>query len=346
MKFIESNKIQLTIKIVVLLLLISLSLYILLPFLISILMGAVLAFSLNSLVRLIENKGFNKFSALNFILLSSVLLLFIPTFSFFIRGASLVTQLMNDKNAQSQLNNLQSKVVMWVEVNAPLIGLRDFSFSDFFNQSIQQITSVSLQLFTKVISQIPHITLFSLIMIASAYWFLYKEQSIKNLFESHIQMHSNNRKKLIMILQSVCRDILLANIFTAFIQACVVTMGALIFGFDEWFLIFFITFVASFIPLVGAGPIALILAIVQFANQNAASGVGLLVVTFIAGISDNIIRSYISSSGEVKVPVLFSILAVLGGVYIFGLPGLFLGPLFIALFVGIVPIIINEILNS
>lgn len=346
MKFIEANKFQLIVKIVILLFLVLLNLYIFLPFLVSIIMGAVLAFSLNALVRLIEKKGFNKFSTLNIILLSSVLLLFIPTFSFFFRGATLVTQLMNDENTKSQLHALQVKIVGWIEQNAPLVGLQNFSVSDFFTQSIQQITSMSLQLFTKVISQVPHITLFSLIMIASAYWFLFKEQQIKQMFETNIQMQPNNRKKLITVLQNVCRDILLANILTAFIQASIVTLGSLIFGFNEWFLVFFITFIASFIPLVGAGPIALILSIVQFANQEISYGIGLLVVTIVAGISDNIIRSYITSSGEVKVPVLFSILSVLGGVYIFGLPGLFLGPLLITLFVGVVPIIIHEILNS
>lgn len=346
MKFIEAKKQQLIIKSIILLFLVLLNLYLFFPFLVSIIMGAVLAFSLNSVVRLIENKGLNKFSTLNIILLSSILLLFIPTFSFFFRGATLVTHLMNDENTKSQLHILQVKVVEWIEQNAPLVGLHNFSVSDFFSQSIQQMTSFSLQLFTKVISQVPHITLFSLIMIASAYWFLFREQQIKHFFENNIQMQMTNRKKLITVLQNVCRDILLANIFTAFIQACIVTLGSLIFGFNEWFLVFFITFIASFIPLVGAGPIALILAVVQFANQQIPYGVGLLIVTFVAGISDNLIRSYISSSGEVKVPVLFSILSVLGGVYIFGLPGLFLGPLLISLFIGIVPILIDEIMNS
>lgn len=346
MKLSDSKNTQRFLIILILCLLIGFNIYLLYPFFISIVMGGVLAFALNSVVRAIEKIGLGKISTLNVILLSSILLLFIPTFSFFVRGATLVTQLINDHEKNEQIKLLQQKVVQWIEQLAPQFGYQNFSVQDFFNQSIDQIIGFLVQILTKTLSEIPHIAMFSIIMIASAYWFLFKEKEIKIFFENHLKMKSDRRQKLVLILQNICRDILLANILTAFIQACIVTVGSLIFGFQEWFLIFFITFIASFIPLVGAGPVALSLSLIQFANHEIGYGIGLIMITIFAGISDNIIRSYITSSGEVKIPVLFSILSVIGGVLVFGLPGLFLGPLLIALLIGILPILIQELLNQ
>jgi predicted PurR-regulated permease PerM len=62
----------------------------------------------------------------------------------------------------------------------------------------------------------------------------------------------------------------------------------------------------------------------------------------VAGISDNLIRPFMGTLGEVNVHPLIGLLAIIGGVIMFGLPGLFIGPLVVSLSFGALPIIIEE----
>ena len=68
----------------------------------------------------------------------------------------------------------------------------------------------------------------------------------------------------------------------------------------------------------------------------------MFVISIISGLADNIIRPYLASMGEVEVDGFISFMAVIGGVIVLGLPGLFVGPLLASLIYGLIPIIFEE----
>ncbi len=72
------------------------------------------------------------------------------------------------------------------------------------------------------------------------------------------------------------------------------------------------------------------------------AGIGLIIVSAISGAIDNVIRPYLATRGEVEVPTLVGILAVIGGVTIWGLKGLFLGPFVACMFFGVLPILLRD----
>lgn len=139
-----------------------------------------------------------------------------------------------------------------------------------------------------------------------------------------------------------CREIFFSNLITGVLQASIVSIGALIFGVGDFFLVFFITFVFSFIPVIGAAPVAVLIGAICLLEARVGAGLSMMVVEGVAGLSDNIIRPVLGSLGELKAHPLIGFLAVIGGVISFGLPGLFIGPLVVSLSFGALPIIIQE----
>jgi predicted PurR-regulated permease PerM len=94
----------------------------------------------------------------------------------------------------------------------------------------------------------------------------------------------------------------------------------------------FVTFITTLIPVLGATAVWLPCSIVLFLNGEIARGavlfaVGLLVISLI----DNFLKPILIGE-RIKVPVFLLFFGVLGGLKAYGITGIFLGPLFIALF--------------
>lgn len=312
-------------------------LFILYPFFPAILMGGILALALNDLTRSIENKVKSRKRALLVLMLGLLTLFLLPTLAFIIQGSLVVTQLIQDPNTLEKIKTFQSQALQTIHSYAPTFGISLDSLQSYADQALAKTTSFTLGLFSSIASEVPSLILYGIIVVLSILYFLSQADNIRLWFDRIFEFETEESNKIIRVLTSSSREVFLSNVLTGVIQAALVTIGAAIFSISEWFLIFFITFIASFIPVVGAGPIALILSLYSFATGDNVAGVGMLVISAVSGTADNIIRPYLATLGEVEVPGVVSFLAVLGGVMTMGLPGLFLGPLIASLTFGILP---------
>lgn len=316
--------------------------YLLMPFLPAMIMGGILALALSSLLQKIESRGFTKKTSLN-ILMAGIFLIFLaPTLAFLIRGSALLTHAINDPSTMAKLKEIQDHTLQLIDKYAPSFGISLESLQQYIDQGLATVTHFIFNIFSNLLGQIPDLVLFTLIMILSIYFFLFYEIEIRQLYERYFGFQNENGKKFLQVLKSSSREVFLSNVLTGILQASVVTIGAAVFQMGEWFLIFFVTFIASFIPVIGAGPVAFLISLYSFAVGDNVAGIGMLVISVVSGTADNIIRPYLASLGEVEVPGIISFLAVIGGVITMGLPGLFLGPLIASLVFGALPILIDE----
>lgn len=148
------------------------------------------------------------------------------------------------------------------------------------------------------------------------------------------------------ILKRSCYMILVSTLVIGAIQALVVSVGSLIFGFNEFFLIFTVTFLVSFIPVIGAAPVAIALALISFINGDTGDGVGLVTVALIAGTIDNVLKPYIISGDSEKLHPLVSLFGIVGAIIVFGLPGLLLGPLVLQIGVELGPWLLQKLIST
>lgn len=108
-------------------------------------------------------------------------------------------------------------------------------------------------------------------------------------------------------------------------QALLVTIGAYIAGYTSVFPVFVATFIFSLVPVLGAGLMAAVLAVMSLLQGGYTGAIILGVTTLIAGTADNILRPWFFSRAAKTNPI-FSLISLFGGVALFGFAGLFIAP--------------------
>jgi predicted PurR-regulated permease PerM len=81
---------------------------------------------------------------------------------------------------------------------------------------------------------------------------------------------------------------------------------------------------------IGAVPILVLATIWLFWSGATGWGVFLIVIAVIAGTLDNVLRPWLIKQGAAEIPLLLIFIGVIGGLIAFGLIGIFIGPLILA----------------
>jgi len=135
---------------------------------------------------------------------------------------------------------------------------------------------------------------------------------------------------LLTYVGSVVRAVVFGLIGTALVQGVVAGIGFAIFGVAAPVALGALTSVGSFVPF---GPVLVwggaTLWLLAYGHLGAAIGMGIWGATLVSSI-DNVLRPILISGGETRVPFLLVFFGVLGGLVSFGMLGLFLGPVVLA----------------
>jgi predicted PurR-regulated permease PerM len=141
----------------------------------------------------------------------------------------------------------------------------------------------------------------------------------------------NIRQTISETSSSVIKAVVLSNIIVSFVQSVLVAFFLLVCSIPNVFLLSGLSFFASFIPIVGTAPIFIISAITCFSLGNTIQGVVLLFGMFIVGLVDNILRPYLVKGGA-ELSFFWLFLSFIGGVSVFGVAGVIIGPILFSLF--------------
>lgn len=143
-------------------------------------------------------------------------------------------------------------------------------------------------------------------------------------------------RELIDSFRDVSLAVLAGSIGTAFIQTCVALVGFWLAGAPHAMLLATATFIGAFIPVVGAGAVVTVTALILFLTGNTTGAVflGIWGVAVVSSI-DNFVKP-ILMRGRLEVNTGITFFALLGGVATFGPVGLLVGPLAVAFFLAVV----------
>jgi predicted PurR-regulated permease PerM len=97
------------------------------------------------------------------------------------------------------------------------------------------------------------------------------------------------------------------------------------------------TFLFAWIPLVGCSPVWLAGAIYLYAQDALLKAILMVVCGLMAGLVDNFVRPMILQ-GRSKMHPLVSLVAVFGGIEMFGIMGILLGPILAAVLMALLQI--------
>lgn len=329
-------------KISFVIVMVALFFYIMMPFMIAIILGGILAMALAPFVDFFLRRGLSRASSLILFTLGLGLIGLVPVVGFFIRGSRVVSEILHESNFSQLSQKFTTSSYRMIDQFCSVYGLDNVLVKAKVNSLIIYIGNFLSATFSEFVGELPTIMMVGLITILAVYCFLSESHRIRLLFDRYCYFSQKNGDEFIRMIKLCCREVFFSNIITGVLQATIVSIGALIFDVGDFFLVFFITFIVSFIPIIGAAPVAAVLGIICFMEARMGAGIGMMVVAGFSGLSDNIIRPFLGSLGAVEVHPFIGLLSVIGGVIMFGLPGLFMGPLVASLMFGALPIIIDE----
>lgn len=208
-----------------------------------------------------------------------------------------------------------------------------------FDEHLQKLLPRLQEILTKYFIEIPLAILNGGFILFSSY-FLFKDgEKIIQKIVGWLPIRKNTVKKLIVQLEKVTYAVVFGQLFIALVQGFVAIIGFYIFGVP--LPIFWGVMVAfsSLIPPVGTAiiwvPASLYMVLTgYFANDYTTlmKGIGLFVYgVLIISTIDNILRIKIMAKADVH--PLIVIAGVIGGVNLFGIIGLFLGPIILPLLI-------------
>lgn len=317
--------------------------YILIPFFIPIALGGILAMAFSPFVSFFIRKGLSRKLSLITLTVTLFLIGIAPISIVLIRGSKALGAILSEQSLVVTKQNIEEHIYSVLDNFSDLNKFDPVAVREKFDGFMTTAGSYILGFFSNLLTQIPDVLLLGLITVFSFYFFLSYEEKIRNIFDRYFYFTKENGDRFIVLLKSSCKEVFFSNVITAAVQASIVAGGAFFAHIGDAYIIFVCTFFLSFIPIFGAGPFAFCIAILAFIEGKTGSGIAMVVVSLISGVADNIVRPYLTSKGVVEVHGFITFLAIIGGVLVMGLPGLFVGPLLALMTFGALPIILDDI---
>jgi predicted PurR-regulated permease PerM len=179
---------------------------------------------------------------------------------------------------------------------------------------------------TQAMTQIPGAVTGFVILMLSLYFLLADGRGWAAAFLDKAPLGQERTAFLLKRLTALARSVVGASALSGSVQAVFFGLGLLLAGTPQTPSLVLATAFASFIPLVGATPVTLGAVVFFWLTKGAQTGGLLLVFALITGILDNFVRPWVLGSGEARVHPWVAFVSALAGVELFGMTGVFIGP--------------------
>lgn len=222
-----------------------------------------------------------------------------------------------------------------------LLNISESQLNDAIVSGVSKIGKTLIEKITVGVGDALTVILNFIFMSFSIFFILKDGTDFLKRFRDYMPFSEEQKDRLTVQMRDIIVSTIYGGVIVAIIQGLIGGITYSLLGIQAPVIWGVATAVASFVPLLGAfaiwGPIAGYL----FIQGSIINGL-ILTVVGIFGISliDNILKPIIIGS-RTKMPVLVIFFSVLGGIKLFGLIGLIMGPFVLAIFVSVIEIFRN-----
>jgi predicted PurR-regulated permease PerM len=207
---------------------------------------------------------------------------------------------------------------------SPEIGLYMKSLFDEALLFIAKSTSV-------VILSLPHKIISVFVMFFVLFYSFKESKKIQIAIKKYLPLKEKYKEELINKFKDVVNAITYGLIITSIIQGFVGTIGLMIFGVNNPLLWGLVMAFLAMVPLLGTGLVWVPASLYKIYNGDMFNGIGLLLYgALIISTIDNFIRPKLISKKSNIHPVVV-LLGLLGGLTLFGVVGIILGPFILSI---------------
>lgn len=199
------------------------------------------------------------------------------------------------------------------------------------------ISSEASAVLLATVQGIPALVLQLVIVVLSPYFFLVDGRRFLAWIAGKLPLSLHIRTMLVASFRGATSAVVLASVAAAAVQAACLLVGYLALGVPAALFAGGAAFVLAWVPTVGTVPVWASAAVYLYLQGSPTRAVIMVVIGLVVGLVDNVVRPLVLRGRQEMHPMV-SLLAVIGGLAILGVPGLFLGPLVASMAIAVMEI--------
>ncbi len=304
--------------------LLILSYFLLKPILLSIITGLILAFVFAPLYDLMNKKIKSKNLSVTIICLILLAIIVIPLW--------FLTPVVLDQAVKVYAASQKIDLVAPLKNVFPSLFKSDLISTEilpivksFILKSINSLTNS----FAGLILNFPTIMLQLLVVIFTFFFALRDKNSLIEYVKSLLPFPKEVEKKLFDSSKGIAASVLYGQVVIGTIQGIVTGLGFFIFGISNALLLTFLATLAGIFPIIGTSVIWIPVAAYFLIQGNSFAAVGVSVFGLLSSLVDNLLRPIIVSR-RTSLNSSLVLIGMIGGIFLFGILGIILGPLILA----------------
>jgi predicted PurR-regulated permease PerM len=204
-------------------------------------------------------------------------------------------------------------------------------------QGVTAISSEASEVLLTTVQGIPALVLQLVIVVLSTYFFLVDGRRFLAWIAGKLPLSLHIRTMLVASFRGATSAVVLASVAAAAVQAACLLVGYLALGVPAALFAGGAAFVLAWVPTVGTVPVWASAAVYLYLQGSPTRAVIMVVIGLVVGLVDNVVRPLVLRGRQEMHPMV-SLLAVIGGLAILGVPGLFLGPLVASMAIAVMEI--------
>jgi predicted PurR-regulated permease PerM len=301
-----------------------------LPYVLAVTMGGILALLAQPVLQWLTGHHVTPRVAAAIVVLGVVLVIIAPL-------AVFVTKVIQQGIAIGQGlaeggSSLLDHVSGWAPIET-LIGSPE-AFEDQARRWIQSAGTSATATILGLAAHLPNIVLQLALASIACFFLLVDGPRLLRWMTDKIPIDADVRVQVVQSFQETAISVIWATVAAAAAQSAVMLLSYLILGVPAAFLAAGATFIGAWIPLVGGTPVWLAGAIYLYVHDAMLKAILMVVCGLMTGLVDNFVRSMILQ-GRSKMHPLVSLVAIFGGIGMFGIMGVFLGPILAAVLIAL-----------
>lgn len=223
-----------------------------------------------------------------------------------------------------------------------------------FNEQIAgSVTNIAQRIISGTagfIASVPNTILQFAVLILTIFIVFINGPALAEKVKKLIPLSKNHKEKLAKEFKNIVDGVIYGQILTAIVQGFVASIGFIIFDVPSPFIWGLFSSFFSLIPFLGAAgvwvPISvikLITALIMDDPTGIGQAIGLMIFgTLVISMIDNFIKPKFIGD-RAKLNALLALVSILGGLIAFGIAGVIIGPVVIAMFIAVINIYIYEV---
>ena len=309
---------------IVLIVLVVLSFFLLRPILLSIIVGLILAFIFTPLYNWLYK--ITKYQNISAILVCLLLILLIVLPLWFLTPI-IIEQSFEIYSASQQIDF----VTPIKNIFPSLFASEKFSaeIGSIIHSFVTRITNSLMNSLSQLILDFPVLFLQSLVVFFTFFFVLRDKDKFISYIKSFSPFSKDIEEKLFESSKGITSSVIYGQFIIGIIQGLLIGIGFFIFGVPNALFLTLLASIAGIFPIIGTMIIWLPVLIYLLIAGNTFEAISILIIGIISSHIDNFLRP-IFVSKRTKMSSSLILIGMIGGLFLFGVLGLILGPLILA----------------